>query len=440
MTSFLTHRHRTKKARTRSRSSLAKFMVYAFLTLLLLTLVWTLCIHKSITMNSNDNENTNNSESAFLTSFISPSTASTASTSSSSSVTIKSTNTRPKSISRSLITNNQLFQTVLKRDHGKGWEILRNDGIVTNTGITESNPYGYKCRWSEFQSTSGNTAQMCVHDFFDFVSSSINRKKRWNDCDVLPKLWNATKTKSKTTTTATTTTAGTGDNNIDGDDDDDDDDDGLYVEIGANIGSCVMEMLLSTNANIIAFEPHPRNLFHLRSTISKLHPSLQNRVLIVPTALGGASATSKIYSAKNNMGNSVVGRVIKDYETQEIRESEQHEISIERLDSILDVDAFASSSSSSSHTHAHHNSSIRLMKMDAQGFECHVLDGMGRVIPQHIQSLHFEFARKWLQGQECLDLLPRVRGIGFDIYRDSRKIESDTLDLEVVELLGKRRK
>mmetsp|Transcript_22353 Transcript_22353/g.33022 ORF Transcript_22353/g.33022 Transcript_22353/m.33022 type:complete len:422 (-) Transcript_22353:780-2045(-) len=73
MTSFLTHRHRTKKARTRSRSSLAKFMVYAFLTLLLLTLVWTLCIHKSITMNSNDNANANNSESAFLTSFISPS-------------------------------------------------------------------------------------------------------------------------------------------------------------------------------------------------------------------------------------------------------------------------------------------------------------------------------------------------------------------------------
>ena len=180
MTSFLTHRHRSKKARTRSRTSLAKFMFNAFLlTLLLLTLVCTLrMIHMSITMNSNDNENANNSESVFLTYFISPSTSSSSSSPSSSSVTITSTNTRPnKSISTSIITNNQLFQTVLKRDHGKGWDILRNDGIVTNTGITESNPYGYKCRWSEFQSTSGNTAQMCVHDFFDFVSSSINRKK-----------------------------------------------------------------------------------------------------------------------------------------------------------------------------------------------------------------------------------------------------------------------
>eukprot|EP01083_Nonionella_stella_P247307 857604_1 len=355
MTSFFrTHPHRIKNVRTRSRSGLAKFMFYAFLTVVLLHFVLTLRVHMNIT-DSNGNANDNSSETAFKISFISPS-----SSSSSSSLTITtSTDAQPKSTSikndvqvssweqhkeeeqnqelekeqehkhkqknskkqqvqdqghlNNLITstNNQLFQTVLKRDHGKGWEILRNDDKVTNndTGITteSSNPLGYKCRWSEFQSISGNTAQMCVHNFFDFVSSSINQKKRWNDCDALPKLWNSTKTKTKITTASAKI-----DGNNDHDDDDNDDDDaadgGLYIEIGANIGACVMEMLLSTNANIIAFEPHPRNLFHLRSTISKLSPSMQNRVVIVPTALGEASATSKIYSAKNNMGNSVVGK------------------------------------------------------------------------------------------------------------------------------------
>mmetsp|Transcript_38686 Transcript_38686/g.81070 ORF Transcript_38686/g.81070 Transcript_38686/m.81070 type:complete len:233 (+) Transcript_38686:52-750(+) len=164
-----------------------------------------------------------------------------------------------------LVTNNKFLQGALKQDHGKGWEILRSDnGMVPNTGITESNPYGYKCRWSWFESTSGHIAQMCVHDFFDIVSKSIIGSKRWKDCDILPKLWSTTST---------------GDNTDDGD--------GLYVEVGANIGACILEMLLSTNANIIAFEPHPRNLFHLRSTISKLDPSMQDRVVIVPTALGG---------------------------------------------------------------------------------------------------------------------------------------------------------
>lgn len=433
MTSFKTRR-RTKARR--SLCSLATFLLGG-LTLFLFCIVCTFRIHMNMYV-SNGDINSNNGNGGSL---------------SSSSMAIKSTSTQPKSIPTAntnnvihirpsskkreeqvkhqmqaeeqaqeqgqeqtqaqvkeqghLITNNGLLQGVLKRDHGKGWEILRSDnGMVPNTGITEFNPHGYQCRWSEFQSTSGNTAQMCVHNFFDFVSRSINNKKRWEDCDVLPKLWNTTRTD--------------GDNADNGD--------GLYVEVGANIGSCVMEMLLSTNANIIAFEPHPRNLFHLRSTISKLDPSMQNRVVIVPIALGEATATSKIFSAKNNMGNSVVGRAIKDYETQEMRESEEHEIAIERMDSILDVGGALS------HTH------IRLMKMDAQGFECHVLEGMGSVLPQYIQALHFEFARKWLQGQECLDLLPRVRAIGFDIYRGFRRIESDTLEREVVELLGKRRK
>ena len=95
-----------------------------------------------------------------------------------------------------------------------------------NPGIVEEE----NCDLVSFKSTTGNSTEMCVHNIRDFVSDAIRRKGRWADCDPLPKLWNEAKTGAKNE---------------------------VYVEIGANIGSCVMEMLMSTDANIVAFEPTP---------------------------------------------------------------------------------------------------------------------------------------------------------------------------------------
>jgi len=82
----------------------------------------------------------------------------------------------------------------------------------------------------------------------------------------------------------------------------DDDQSVVYVEIGANIGSCVMEMLLSTNASIVAFEPHPRNLYNLKKTVSLLDETYQNRLALFPVGPGNASMTSTIYSGSDNLG------------------------------------------------------------------------------------------------------------------------------------------
>jgi hypothetical protein len=98
-------------------------------------------------------------------------------------------------------------------------------------------------------------------------------------CDILPTLWK--------------------------DGDHDETDKSLYyVEIGANIGSCVMEMLLGTNAKIIAFEPHPMNVYNIKKTVSQLDKSYQDRLLLFPIGLGSEIITSTIYSATGNMGNS----------------------------------------------------------------------------------------------------------------------------------------
>jgi hypothetical protein len=72
-----------------------------------------------------------------------------------------------------------------------------------------------------------------------------------------------------------------------------------------------MEMLLSTNANIIAFEPHPMHVFNIKKTVSLLDKSYQDRLLLFPIGLGSESAASTIYSASGNLGNSGKSLVLK---------------------------------------------------------------------------------------------------------------------------------
>jgi len=225
------------------------------------------------------------------------------------------------------------------------------------------------CDFVPFTSTTGKTAKMCVHTIRDMVSNSIRNNNRWHDCDPLPARWNAAKTGAKNE---------------------------VYVEIGANIGSCVMEMLMSTDANIVAFEPTPRNYEILSRTIYLLGPEYQKRVALFPIALGSESVKSQVYSGEGNMGNSVVGKPIKDFGQQQM--NEPVDIFIERIDSILS-----------------HSVSVPLMKLDAQGFECQILDGMSPEIATNIRQIKFELAGKWLRQQGCMDLLPRLRNFGYVI-------------------------
>ena len=242
------------------------------------------------------------------------------------------------------------------------------------------------CDLVPFKSTTGKSAKMCVHTIQDLVSNYIRKNKRWGDCDPLPALWNASKTGARNE---------------------------VYVEIGANIGSCVMEMLLSTDANIVAFEPTLRNYQVLSRSIYLLGPEYQQRVALFPIALGSESVKSQVFSAKGNMGNSVVGKPIKDFGKQQM--NEPVDIYIERIDSILS-----------------RNISIPLMKLDAQGFECQILEGMSDEIAANINQIKFEVAMHWLKDHHCMDLMPRLRKLGFAITDTKGEIiASDSVDCGV---------
>lgn len=239
--------------------------------------------------------------------------------------------------------------------------------------ITPEEETKFSCEMTEFVAAkSGKQSQICVHSFRDVLADFIKKDKRWRDCNVLPDLWVADGMK---------------------------DDDSIYIDIGANIGSCVMEMLMSTNAKIIAFEPHPMNVYNIKKTVSKLGKEYQDRLLLFPVGLGDAKGSDTIFSGHDNMGNSIIGRTVKDWDAQQFKEHLQFKVFVERMDTLLDASAI---------------DNIRLVKMDCQGFECKAVDGWG-ALANKMQVLKFEAAPKWLNAHGCLDLLDRVRRLGFNV-------------------------
>lgn len=288
---------------------------------------------------------------------------------------------------------NTMLSSFLKRRNGMGWSITDAANWNDEGGTKGLN---FTCHWTMYRSITGKEVDFCVFPFKDVISDSVKRAHRWGDCLSLPGLWkNATKKENS-----------------------------VYVEIGANQGTCLTEMLLSTDANIIAFEPHPMNLFNLRSTISRLDSAYQRRVLLIPIALGNATDEATIYAAYNNMGNSVVGRFVEDYVNQSAPDDFQFKIRVERLDSILD----------SNRLH------IPLMKMDAQGYECRIMEGMGDQLAQQIDNIKFEYARNCLKGQGCNNLLALFRKYGFEIYKNGNLVLQEQVNFKLGDLLAKKKK
>jgi hypothetical protein len=191
---------------------------------------------------------------------------------------------------------------IIKRTWGGGSSATNNINNNTNNNNTWklvdwTNPVSpeeeskFTCEMVTFRSImSGKEANMCVHGN-DGVSGTIRSTMHLSHCDVLPKLWNDSAARLRHSSS-------------NHDDDDDNISNYVYVEIGANIGSCIMEMLLGTNAQIIAFEPHPMNVYNIKKTVSQLDKSYQDRLLLFPIGLGHKSEMSTIYSATGNMGNS----------------------------------------------------------------------------------------------------------------------------------------
>ena len=102
---------------------------------------------------------------------------------------------------------------------------------------------------------------------------------------------------------------------------------------------------------------------------------------------------------------------------------------VERLDSILNSEKIK----------------VGLMKMDAQGYECNILEGMGWDLAERFDIVKFEYASRWLSAQGCTDLIPRLSNYSFDLYREYSDgkfrglVTSSSVDCKFCEIFAKKK-
>jgi FkbM family methyltransferase len=126
-----------------------------------------------------------------------------------------------------------------------------------------------------------------------------------------------------------------------------------FVDVGANIGTT--SILAVTRAGFeraVAFEPSPRNLPLLRANVALNR--LEDRVTVVPVALGEAAATTALLTQGSNPGDDHVG-------------SGDTVVEMRRLDDALSAAGIEPAD-------------VGMLWIDVQGYEPFVLEGAGRYL------------------------------------------------------------
>jgi FkbM family methyltransferase len=258
------------------------------------------------------------------------------------------------------------------RRSGDGWEVWDRRSVL-HEDAAKLGP-SPSCHWHEYKAVGRGSELppvfMCLYppDEDRWVSGLIRKNGRWPNCDTLTdRLLRRNRAKNETS---------------------DNDDEGagtVFVDVGANIGACVVQILATTHARIIAFEPSPKNLFRLTSTLLNLPEEMKNRVTLFPVALGAESASATIWANPSNAGNTQVVQSSKGG-GEEATKGEAvsgatvatHNIPVEGMDDLLAKDL-----------------RVDLLKMDVQGFECFVLSGMDRVLA-NTHQIFFEVEEELL--------------------------------------------
>jgi len=147
----------------------------------------------------------------------------------------------------------------------------------------------------------------------------------------------------------------------------------LYVDVGANVGSVLMQVAQKHPCRIAAFEGMKSNVLLLRNTLcSQL---LQHRVHFYAFGLSSQQQVCSIYSQSANRGDGIVA--CSDAQRSKLLSEgciKRGELRLERLDSVVQED-------------------IHVLKIDVEGFERFVLAGASSLIRKRL--IHFIIMELW---------------------------------------------
>eukprot|EP00966_Prymnesium_polylepis_P328217 7384023-Prymnesium_polylepis.1 len=141
-------------------------------------------------------------------------------------------------------------------------------------------------------------------------------------------------------------------------------------------------------------------------------PSILHRVFVFPMAAGNVSAAALLSETPGNAGGAHIGTFS---ERRRRAGNRTHQILQQPIDKVIQLTSQSETSSLRRMT------PIRLMKVDVEGFECNVLDGMRQLLHQRaVAAIKSEVSRDVLLRQGCSEegLLLRLASRSFSIKLD----------------------
>jgi FkbM family methyltransferase len=253
-----------------------------------------------------------------------------------------------------------------------------------------------ECDWVKFLPyNSQNNVDMCIvpgngNDVF--VSGSVRTEGRWSECDNITKLMIDYSSY-------------------------DAEEGGIYIDIGTNIGTCLLQALTTLpNLDVASFEPDPGNQFYVTSTLSKLSNSMKDRISFFPIALGERTDIASIFVDTKNRGNSIVTSNTTESLNSMFGESyfpPVTNIYVEPLDGIIQyIDRTDDTNDNNNkinygiqndpHQNEKYTPKINFLKIDAQGYECFIIPGMATLLQQRvIEQIWYEVEPAMLVRNNC---------------------------------------
>jgi len=243
----------------------------------------------------------------------------------------------------------------------------------------------FGCAWTRmlpgWYLERGKAPNMCLRSYADAVSEHFKASGHWHSCLDIAAVWPGLSDSPQVGQFADRLSCGSQCEAEHGTKA------GIYVDIGANIGTCVMQMLARLDvAQVVAFEPSPANLFYMTNSIfnrvQEGDPRVLKNLVLYPNAVGSERSMHTLYEQPGNAGNTGVNTTVMG--------KKMNGVSVETV--TLD-EVFMSGGAPPY---------IRLMKVDAQGYEVRILQGAQRLLASGaVNAMHIEVAPWWLSGQQA---------------------------------------
>jgi FkbM family methyltransferase len=170
----------------------------------------------------------------------------------------------------------------------------------------------------------------------------------------------------------------------------------VFIDIGANIGvyTTLAAKCVGAGGRVVAFEPGPYNYGLLTHNINR--NGFKN-VTPLQMALSDAPGTATLNVSKRNYGDNRIGEELGhlgDFDSDTVK------VSTDTLDNVLQglkIDR------------------VDCIKMDVQGFEAYVLDGMIGTIMRGVTTISTEFWPSGIQtaGKDPATYLKKYKDLGF---------------------------